>query len=419
MKLSNRLSALFLAIAAICFSAEAQINSPYSKFGYGLLNDNATATQRQMGGIGYGMHSGRQINVMNPASYAASDTLTFLFDMGVDFTAVRMSEGAIGDTPAASTTQYGGGLDYITMQVPIGRRMGASLGIVPFSSVGYSFGSKISNGINSRQGSGGLNQLYLGYAGRLFKGFSVGANFSYLFGTSINDVYVTTSDGNSTSLFEQVVQVRDWRVQVGAQYSVNINSDNQIGAGLVFTPGKTLLGKAWVTKYDVDADEAPDTIGSARLKNRASLPDTWGAGLNYRWQKRLMVEADFTYQPWSKVKTLDMPYFESTRFADRWQVSLGGEFTPSQRGSYLARTTYRAGGFYNRDYMMVGDNHVKEYGVSFGFGLPALSSKTVINLGFEYRHRQATPNPLLSENYFNIRLGINFNELWFFQNKIR
>ena len=69
--------------------------------------------------------------------------------------------------------------------------------------------------------------------------------------------------------------------------------------------------------------------------------------------------------------------------------------------------------------MMVGDNHVKEYGVSFGFGLPALSSKTVINLGFEYRHRQATPNPLLSENYFNIRLGINFNELWFFQNKIR
>ena len=140
----------------------------------------------------------------------------------------------------------------------------------------------------------------------------MGANFSYLFGTSINDVYVTTSDGNSTSLFEQVVQVRDWRVQVGAQYSININSDNQIGAGLVFTPGKTLLGKAWVTKYDVDADEAPDTIGSARLKNRASLPDTWGAGLNYRWQKRLMVEADFTYQPWSKVKTLDMPYFESS-----------------------------------------------------------------------------------------------------------
>ena len=37
-----------------------------------------------MGGIGYAMSSGRQINVMwNPASYACIDSLTFLFDMGV------------------------------------------------------------------------------------------------------------------------------------------------------------------------------------------------------------------------------------------------------------------------------------------------------------------------------------------------
>ena len=68
---------------------------------------------------------------------------------------------------------------------------------------------------------------------------------------------------------------------------------------------------------------------------------------------------------------------------------------------------------------MVGDNRVREYGLSLGFGLPALGSKTVINLGFEYRSRRAHPQPLLKESYFNIRLGINFNELWFFQNKIR
>lgn len=392
--------------------AGAQTNSPYSKFGYGLLNDNATAAQRQMGGIGYGMNSGRQINVMNPASYAAADTLTFLFDMGLDFSAIKSEENGAKDT------QYGGGLDYITMQVPIGKRMGASLGLVPFSSVGYAFGSEIANGLNSHQGQGGINQLYLGYAARLFKGFSLGANFSYMFGTTVNDVTVTT-DAGSSSLFEQVMQVRDWRIQIGAQYSLDINEDNRITAGLVYTPGKTLLGKAWVTKYDINADEKPDTIATAKLKHHASLPDTWGAGLTYRWQKRLMVGADFTYQPWSKEKTLQLPNFESTRFADRWQVSVGGEFTPSLRGSFLSRVTYRVGGFFNHDYMMVRDNNVREYGISMGFGIPAMASKTQINIGFEYRHRQAHPNPLLKENYFNIRLGINFNELWFFQNKIR
>lgn len=400
-----------VAVAGIT-GVSAQINSPYSKFGYGLLNDNASAAQMQMGGVGYGMSSGRQINVKNPASYSAADTLTFLFDMGVTFSSVNMKENGL------SENQYGGGLDYITMQVPIGKRMGASLGILPFTSVGYAFGNEIKNGLSSRQGSGGIHQLYLGYAGRLFKGFSVGANISYLFGTTINDVYANT-DGGSSSLFEQVMEVRDWRVQFGAQYHVDLNADHRLGLGVVYSPGKSLLGNARVVKYDVNADEKPDTVATARLKHNAELSETWGAGLSYSWKRRLNVGLDFTYQPWSKVKTLQLDHFEGTRLADRWQVNAGAEYTHALRGNYFSRITYRAGGFFNHDYIMVGDNNVREYGLSFGFGLPTTSSKTIINLGFEYRHRQAHPNPLLKENYFSIRLGINFNELWFFQNKIR
>lgn len=194
MEINKILAALAVMAGALATSVglNAQTNvSPYSKFGYGLLDNNATAAQRQMGGVGYAMSSGRQINVMNPASYAAIDTLTFLFDMGVDFTYIKTSEDAVGDINPAKEKKYGGGLDYLTMQFPIGKYMGASIGIVPFSSVGYSFGSEIANGVNSRSGSGGLNQLYVGLAGRLYKGLSVGANFSYLFGTTVNDVYVT------------------------------------------------------------------------------------------------------------------------------------------------------------------------------------------------------------------------------------
>ena len=69
--------------------------------------------------------------------------------------------------------------------------------------------------------------------------------------------------------------------------------------------------------------------------------------------------------------------------------------------------------------MKVGDNSVRDYGVSVGFGLPTPAGKTLINLGFEYRHRQASPQALLKENYFTVTLGINFNELWFFQNRLR
>jgi len=44
--------------------------------------------------------------------------------------------------------------------------------------------------------------------------------------------------------------------------------------------------------------------------------------------------------------------------------------------------------------------------------------KTIVNLGFEWKHRQANPNPLIKENYFSVTIGINFNEMWFRQSKI-
>lgn len=400
------LSAFYVAPAA---AQEAM--SPYSRFGYGLLNNNASAAQRQMGGVGYAMNSGRQINVMNPASYAMMDSLTFLFDMGMDFTTLMSNENGVKDK------RYGGGLDYLTMQFPLGRYVGASVGLLPYSSVGYSFGNDITGGKDSRSGIGGLNQLYAGVGVRPFKGFSVGVNVSYLFGNTINDTYVYSD--YATSLFEQTFDVRDWHFQAGVQYTLALGRKNDVTLGVVYTPGKTLLGKATVIKYDVTSSEAPDTVSRMNLDGNFSLPDTWGAGIAWRWDGRLMIEADYTYQPWAKAKFKETDNFIATRFADRRQFSLGAQYCHAQRGNYFKRITYRVGGLYNQDYMKVGLNNVRDYGVSVGFGLPTIATKTIINLGFEWRHRQAHPAPLLKENYFNVTLGVNFNELWFFKNKIR
>lgn len=386
--------------------------SPYSRFGYGLLNDGASSAQRQMGGVGYAMNSGRQINVKNPASYAMADSLTFLFDLGLDFTSVWTKENS------QSRSDVGGGLDYITMQFPIVKRLGMSVGLLPYSSVGYSFGSKIENGSSSHEGTGGLNLLYLGIGGRVVGDLSVGANISYLFGTIYNDVYATTGS-SSQSLFEQILEVRDFHVDFGVQYSLNIGRTHRLTAGLTYSPGKTLLGHTWIQKYDVGSNADPDTLNYTSLKNKFSLPDTWGAGVSYEWDGRLFAEVDFTYQNWASAKLLRSDDFTATKFDNRYNIAAGLSYTPNRRGSYLRRVSYRLGGHFARDYMMVRDNHVREYGVSCGFGFPAPASKTIINLGFEWLHRSAHPTALLTENYFNIRLGINFNQLWFMKSKLR
>ena len=81
-----------LAVAA-SFSANAQNQqSPYSRFGYGMIGDFATSAQRNMAGVGIAIAEARQINVMNPASYAAADSLTLHWDIGIDLTQLKSEE---------------------------------------------------------------------------------------------------------------------------------------------------------------------------------------------------------------------------------------------------------------------------------------------------------------------------------------
>lgn len=423
-------SALFLVFASISISAQNGIMSPYSQFGYGILRDNATSAQQSMGGTGIAMSSGRQINVMNPASYARIDSLTFLFDMGLDMTFLWTTEGTGSDK--LSENNIGGGLNYITMQFPLGKRMGMSIGVLPYSSVGYSFGNTIDNGYSSRSGSGSLNELYVGIAGSLLKSarlghLSIGMNVSYLFGSTANDVYAITAAGSS-SLYSKDLTVRDFHIDAGLQYTVPLGRRDAVTLGFVYSPAKALLGKFRDSSIDIDSSttESYDEFGTRKY---FSLAASYGGGINYMHNQSLMIEADFTYQPWSKANYLefdsnDRPTAVTGRFADRWKVAVGAQYQPSMRGSYARRIQYRIGAYFDRDYMVVRQNstgarnNVREFGASLGVGLPVPGFKSILSLGFGWMHRQAYPSALIKEDYLNITLGINFNESWFRKSKI-
>ena len=409
----NRLFAIIIAAAFCGVYAVAQngTNTPYSRYGYGMLNDNSTSTQRAMGGIGYAMSSGKQVNVKNPASYAAIDSLTFLFDMGADLSMQWSRENDLKEN------NLNGGLDYITMAFPITKRIGASIGLLPFSSTGYNFSDTMDNGATEHTGSGSLSELYVGAGINPIADLYLGFNFAYLFGSLTNNVYAYTITG-STSLFQRYIKVTDWRLDLGVQYPVRINRDSHLTLGLTFSPGKSFHGETYGLYYDATTNTQVDTVGYTKLNGKNTMPATWGAGVNYEWRERLMVEADFTYQPWKDVKYTAIEDFEKADFANRWKVALGAQYTPNPRGSWSKRLQYRLGTYFNRDYIMVHDNKVREYGITAGLGLPITGFKSTLNIGFEFKHRQASPQALIKENYFNITLGINFNELWFRKSRI-
>ena len=402
---------LLLSLAATRPTLGQVVTTPYSKQGYGLLGDNVSGIQRQMGGVGYAMQNGRAINVMNPASYSQVDSLTFLWDLGLELNNVWSSEGS------KSGHNFGGGLDYVTAQFRIANRLGGSFGLLPYSSVGYQFYGTEATYTESRIGSGGLTQLYLGAGYEPVKGLSLGVNVSYLFGTITNTNAISAS---SVTTYQRVMEVRDWNLNLGVQYAAQVTPRDRLVLGLAWTPRKSMHGHAWGVVMDSQDSEA-DTLGYTSMGGHYEQPHTLGVGVSYNRDGRWLAEVDFTYQNWKNAKYHPIEGFESATWAfdNRWRAAAGLQFSPNHRSSYVGAMAFRMGVFYNHDYMNIAGNNVRDYGAAVGVGLPVPAGKTTVNLGVEWRHRTSSPTVMIRENYLNITLGVNFNELWFWKNKIR
>lgn len=419
---------VLIAACAGAVSANAQnnTNSPYSRYGYGILDDNSFGMDRAMGGIGYGLQSSGQINVKNPASYASMDSLTFLFDFGVNLQNVWMKESPTSKYPAGlKQKNINGNLEYIVMQFPLSKKMAASVGLVPYSYVGYSYGGTLPNGDDTKVGEGGINQAYAGIGYRPVDAFSIGFNMGYLFGNVTHSNYIIPSSGNTVgSLLENKMHVSDFHIEFGAQYAYQIKNKykDKLIFGVVYSPKKSLLGSMTNTVSDyTSSSESVVSTTSESLKNRYQLPNSYGGGFTYMRKNNFIVGADFTYQAWAKAKYAGVLGNQNNRM----RVSLGGEYIPDAMSKNFGKQMhYRAGLFYNKAYQKIDDMEtgkqcdMREIGVSCGFGIPVLNSRSLINVALEYVNRQTTPKKLITENYLRLSISLTFNEKWFYKEKI-
>jgi hypothetical protein len=60
---------------------------------------------------------------------------------------------------------------------------------------------------------------------------------------------------------------------------------------------------------------------------------------------------------------------------------------------------------------------IKDFGISFGLGLP-LKQLSTVNMGFEFGKRGTTDNNLIEEDYFKFRLSLSLSEKWFVKRRI-
>ena len=126
-----------LLLFAAVGSASAQTDgtyggfSPYSVFGVGQLHQSGTAWNRGMGGVGIAARSNRFVNIMNPASVTARDSLSFMSDLGLNG---RISVFQEGSKRAANTIFN---IDDFVISFPMWQNTAFMTGIRPMSDVGY------------------------------------------------------------------------------------------------------------------------------------------------------------------------------------------------------------------------------------------------------------------------------------------
>ena len=328
-------------------------------------------------------------------------------------------------TTTSSNKANDAGLAYITMGFPVTKWWKSSLGLIPFSTVGYLIGNdsvienlgKVEYGYT---GSGGVNRAYIGNAFKLSKHLSVGANVSYYFGTITRELTISYPDSLNyfSSKISSSTQIRNLIFDFGMQYYTTFKNGLMLTTGLVFTHSQSMSGTAdnlavnFFHNYSSNLDVTKDTVVfEPGLKGNVFLPMILGAGFSLAQSNRWAAYADCQWQQWSKYT-----YFgQSGGLKNSFRISIGGQLKPSplEVGKYWTRVNYRAGIRFEQSNLELRNTRLNEVGISFGVGLPMKKSRSTVNLAFEVGTFGSTNNSLIKENYFRFSIGASIFEKWF------
>ncbi len=424
-KASNRLFLiLFILFCSVHIFAQVRISSPYSLFGIGQLRVGSyNVALMSMGGIRNAMSSPYYVNYSNPASYTAFDSTSFVFEGAVltNYTNLKTSE-------LSENATYGS-LGYILLGFPISRWWKSSLGLLPFSDVGYNMVEErsltnIGNTQTAYEGSGGINNLFWGNGFKITKNFSLGFNAIYYFGSIDKTRSVYFPDSLLTYLNTRIInkiRISDLSLNFGALYKKTLKNDLVFSTGLSFGYetnisaereylSQTFQGGINSVEYFVDT-----ITYEPKQKGNIKIPTYTGVGFALESPDHWLIGADFNWQNWEKYSAFG--YSDSLK--NSFDVAIGGYFIPDKHSihGYFKKVTYRFGGRYSTTYLNLKNKQISEFGISFGLGLPLMHSKSTLNLGFEFGRRGTTSNNLIQESFIKFTLGISIYERWFIKSK--
>ncbi len=403
----------FLLVLLYTFTANAQNTiSPYSIFGPGEIQNKGLGATLGLGGAGIALKSGSQINNMNPASYTGIDSSKIIAEFGMEGKWYNLA------TSTQSQNGFTANFKYLALGFRVTPWLSSSLGVIPFSSIGYSIQQQsYINGINDQytsiyNGSGGITQFYIGNAIKITKNLSIGIHTSYMFGALTQDEKIKETPYVTELQITRQDFLRSLYFDYGLLYSFS-KKQMDYSLGLTFSNKQSLK-----SNHNLDVfDKEYRTIRSEEFKTHyLTVPLTIGAGISVKKANKYNVLLDYNFQKWSGI---EYP-IQKDQFTNSHRVSLGVEFNPWEKrvlNTFYKNWDYRVGFNYKSSYLKFGSSVIRGGSFSFGAVVPLPGRISEMNWGFEIGSNGTNTNKLMTENYVLFQIGFSLNEIAFIKRK--
>ncbi len=406
------------------------VRSPFSTYGIGDIYGDYLIQNQGMGGMGVSQPQYWYINNQNPALLVYN--LNTVFQAGL----VGESKKVIGAD--GNEKGLGGNLNYLATAFPVKpitrnpyrTRWSTAVGLMPYSTVNYNLAyiERAIDGAGDLQdsvaiiesGSGGLNQFYWSNGVTIAKNLSVGIKAAYVFGpleTSYQNQFINR-DTQAPNFFTEVKEktsVKDFKFTFGISYGDTLRKNYGYQIGATYSPVARLNAsrRAEVLRFipgrpvAIEGDTLFSRGGSMRI------PGSLTVGVSYYRINRWLIGTEFNYQDWS---TFESVVQDDEGLGENWRVALGGELTPDPYDdNLLKRMTYRLGVNYEKYPFIVNGNQVNDFGINFGFSIPA--NRSSLDMAFKVGKRGDRGENIFEETYFKVYFGVTFNDKWFIQRK--
>jgi hypothetical protein len=418
------LIASIVSILFISSSYSQELISPYSAYGMGLMSEKGFVSNNGMGNAGIAYQSPWFIPVLNPALLGSQRFTSFEAGLSI-------SQNNINDE-VSRFRQVNGGLRYVSLALPIvPGKYGLSISLRPLSSKNYEILQRRRSAegdpqaqLTRYQGSGTISQFSLANGWNINKNIAVGVEANYNFGNlSDKTIYQNIINGQDTIAIPYLVSAEntdnfsDFSFVLGTKLTKQLG-ENFLALGLTYdlqanlnTTRNTFLQLLSATQTPITLQSDSSTFIISGEEGVTTLPQKFAAGLSYSSPNKWVIMADFSYQDWRQYSSFGD---SESSYAEQTKLNIGAEYTPNvQSGTrYFERVTYRAGFNISNGPLVINNNSINSFGITFGTTLP-ITKISNINLAFEVGQRGTLLNSLVQENYLNFNLSFTFNDRWF------